>query len=82
MDIAAQVSIYPLRQSHFTESISKASETFKRHGLTTQVGSMSTVISGDDEAVFGALREVFTALADEGAVVMMATFSNTCPIGK
>ncbi len=81
MFISAQVAIYPLRQAHFTADIEKAGEIFKKHALTAQVGSMSTVISGEDKAVFDALREVFTGLAEKGALVMMTTFSNTCPVG-
>ncbi len=82
MDIAAQVSIYPLRQSHLTLAIGKATETFKKYGLSVEVGAMSTVLSGNDEALFGALKEVFASLADKGELVMMVTFSNTCPVGK
>ena len=81
MLVSAQVSIYPLRQAHFSADIAEATETFKKHGLTANIGSMRTVISGEDKAVFEALREVFIQIADKGALVMMTTFSNTCPVG-
>jgi len=81
MFISAQVSIYPLRQSYFSPTIEKATETFRKHGLTVDVGTMSTIVSGEDKAVFEALREAFMDIAEKGALVMMVTFSNTCPVG-
>jgi len=81
MFISAQVAVYPLRQSRFSPTIGKATEVFKKHGLTVDVGAMSTIVSGEDKAVFEALREAFIDIAEKGALVMMATFSNTCPVG-
>ena len=80
MFISAQVAIYPFRSAHFTADINRAAEIFKKHSLQVDVGSMSTVISGEDKDVFDALREVFTGIAEKGALVMMTTFSNTCPV--
>lgn len=82
MFLAAQVSIYPLRQAHFSPAIGKALDIFREHGLTQDMGAMSTVISGEDEALFAALKEVFQMLAEQGELVMMVTFSNACPVGK
>lgn len=82
MSLAAQVSIYPLRQARFSPSIGKALDIFRAHGLTVEMGAMSTVISGEDEALFAALKEVFQSLAEQGELVMMVTFSNACPVGK
>jgi hypothetical protein len=41
---------------------------------------MSTVVSGEDEAVFSALREALRATAANGDVVMVVTFSNACTV--
>jgi hypothetical protein len=41
---------------------------------------MSTVISGEDEILFAALREVFLQTAAQGQLVMVVTFSNACPV--
>lgn len=77
--IAAQVSLYPLGQGSLSPSINYALEVFHQHGLDPQPGSMSTVIAGDDEAVFAALKEAFQHAAAESPVVMTVTFSNACP---
>ena len=79
--IAAQVSLYPLRQARLGPAIQRADEIFRAHSLDVQPGSMSTILSGDDEAVFAALREAFAAVAGEGQdVVMVVTVSNACPV--
>ncbi|MFH0847357.1 MAG: YkoF family thiamine/hydroxymethylpyrimidine-binding protein [Chloroflexota bacterium] len=82
MFLAAQISLYPLRQTHFTPGIKRAQEIFEKHGLTVEVGAMSSVLSGESEALFSALREVFETLAESGELVMMTTFSNACPVGR
>ncbi|MFH1638908.1 MAG: YkoF family thiamine/hydroxymethylpyrimidine-binding protein [Chloroflexota bacterium] len=82
MFLAAQVSIYPLRQAHFSPAIGKALDIFRERGLTVEMGAMSSVVSGEDEALFPALKEVFQGLAEKGELVMLVTFSNACPVGK
>jgi uncharacterized protein YqgV (UPF0045/DUF77 family) len=77
--IAAQVSLYPLRQVALSPAIEAALRIFRKHGLEVEPGAMSTIISGDDEAVFAALQEAFRTIAEQGQVVMIVTFSNACP---
>ena len=80
MPIAAQVSIYPLREGRLSPSINRALDVFRAQGLEVAPGAMSSVISGDDEALFAALKEVFRQTSEEGEVVMVVTLSNACPV--
>lgn len=80
MEISAQVSLYPLRQERLGSAIQRALATFRDHGLEVQPGPMSTLIWGDDEEVFRALREAFREAAQAGDAVMTVTFSNACPL--
>jgi len=80
MGIAAQVSLYPLRVPSLTPFINQALDIFKKMGLETQPGSMSTIISGDSDTVWKALRDAFAATAIQGELVMAVTVSNACPI--
>ena len=80
MAISAQVSLYPLRQQRLTPAIDEALRVFQEYGLDIAPGSMSTVITGDDAAVFAVLQEVFRRTAEQGHVVMTVTFSNACPM--
>ena len=78
--IAAQVSLYPLRQESLSATIGGALRVFQEHGLHVEPGTMSSLISGDDAAVFAALQEAFCRSAEQGEVVMVTTFSNACPV--
>ncbi len=53
--ITAQVSLYPLRQESLSPAINKVLETFRAQGLLVESGSMSSLIIGDDAAIFAAL---------------------------
>ncbi len=82
MAVAAQISIYPLKQSSYSPAINKALEIFRSKGLNVEMGAMSSIISGEDEPLFTGLKEVYQTLADKGELVMIVTLSNACPVGK
>jgi uncharacterized protein YqgV (UPF0045/DUF77 family) len=82
IDISAQVSLYPLGQENLSPAIDEALNIFRYHDLKVTPGTMSTLISGDDAAVFSALKHAFQRAAKESRVVMVATFSNTYPVHK
>ena len=80
MFLAAQVSIYPLHQPRLSPVIDKALDIFGQHGLEVAPGTMSSVVSGDGEELFSALKEVFQQTTEQGEVVMIVTLSNACPV--
>jgi tRNA-Thr(GGU) m(6)t(6)A37 methyltransferase TsaA len=77
---AAQVSLYPLGQEALSPAIDEALRVFRRHGLEVEPGAMSSMLVGDDAAIFAALQEAFRRASEQGRVVMVVTFSNACPI--
>lgn len=77
--ITAQVSIYPLGEADLSPAIDAAVEAFHRHGVEHKTGEMSTVLWGDDEKLFDALRDAFRVAASRGPAVMTVTVSNACP---
>jgi uncharacterized protein YqgV (UPF0045/DUF77 family) len=81
MDVTAQVSLYPLRQTGISPQIERAIAVFSEHGLKVTPGSMSTVISGDHDRMFDALKRAFQEAAAQGKTVMVVTVSNACPTG-
>ncbi|HWO93175.1 MAG TPA: YkoF family thiamine/hydroxymethylpyrimidine-binding protein [Dehalococcoidia bacterium] len=78
--ISAQVSLYPLRQEHVSPAIDEAIAILRRAELDVTVGPMSTVVAGDDDRVFDALKQAFRAASQRGDVVLVVTFSNACPV--
>jgi uncharacterized protein YqgV (UPF0045/DUF77 family) len=80
MKVSAQISLYPLRQERLSPAIDALREALERAGLDAQVGPMSTLVSGEAERVFGALRAGFERAAGAGPVAMTVTVSNACPV--
>jgi len=79
MGISAQVSVYPLGQEQLGPAIEAVWQAFRAHGVHYRAGTMSTVVEGNDEEVFAALRDAFQAAAKYGSTVMVVTLSNACP---
>ena len=77
--ITAQISLYPLRQEAIGPLIRQAVRAFRQHGLGTRVGEMSTLVWGEEQAVFDALQKAFHQAAEQGDAVMVVTLSNACP---
>jgi uncharacterized protein YqgV (UPF0045/DUF77 family) len=80
MIASAQISIYPLRQERLGPAVAAVGAALAGHGLTAQVGPMSTTVVGEAGAIFAALAEAFGTAAEQGDVVMTVTLSNACPI--
>lgn len=80
MFASAQISLYPLRQSSLSPAIDSTLRILREHGLDVSPGPMSTLASGDDEALFDAIREAYRTSSGNGDVVMVVTFSNACPV--
>jgi uncharacterized protein YqgV (UPF0045/DUF77 family) len=77
--ISAQVSLYPLGQPDLGPTIEDFWRVLDEQGLEQERGAMSTLVWGDDEAVFAALQEGFRRAAERGGTVMVVTLSNACP---
>lgn len=80
MIISAQVSVYPLGEQNIDPPIERAIALLKEADLTVEIGSMSTIVAGEAEIVFGTLQNVLTELGEQGRIVMNVTFSNACPL--
>lgn len=80
--IACQMSLYPLGVGEVHALIGDAVlslEPLEERGLSVEVGSMSTVVSGPDDLVWEAVRLLFDTAAEKGQrVVLTATVSNDC----
>jgi uncharacterized protein YqgV (UPF0045/DUF77 family) len=82
MTVSAQVAIYPLRQERLTPAVRAVSDALTARGLVPSVGPMSTLVTGELDAIVDGLREAFRVAAVTGHVVMTVTLSNACPAGS
>jgi len=79
MRVRAEISLYPLHCSDLTEPIWQFVELLKANRLKVEIGSMSTLVTGDSQVVFENLKKAFDRLAAEYKVVMAVKISNACP---
>lgn len=77
--VAAQISLYPLRQTSLSQPIDELLSVLRARGLDVRPGIMSSLVVGDAEDVFDGLKQAFERASERGDVVMVATFSNACP---
>lgn len=77
---SAQISIYPLRQERLDKAVAIVGNALLSHGLEPEIGAMSTLASGESDAIFAALAAAYKEAAQAGPVVMTVTVSNTCPV--
>lgn len=76
--ITCQFSLYPLRQPELGPMLDVALNELRSAGLEPRVGTMSSYVEGDADAVFEGLKRAFKAAAEEGDVVLVTTVSNAC----
>jgi len=80
--MSALISIFPLRQQHLGPAVEGVRLALESQGLEPEVGPMSTVVAGEPEQVFAALRDAFERAASTGDVAMVFTVSNACPVAE
>ena len=80
MRLSAQISLYPLRQDHIGPAVECVRRVLEEHGLEPDVGPMSTLVWGESQALFDAIRQAFEDAGASGDVAMVITVSNACPI--
>jgi uncharacterized protein YqgV (UPF0045/DUF77 family) len=82
VNIQAEVSIYPLGINKIGEPINNFIEELKDSGLVFSTGPMSTILAGNADSVFTALKEAFKNIAENHQAVLVMKISNACPVEK
>ncbi len=77
--MGCQFSVYPLRQLEIGTPIREAVEAARTAGCSVRVGNLSTLMWGDEDQVFGALRAAFRAAQRTGSSVVIATLAAGIP---
>jgi catechol 2,3-dioxygenase-like lactoylglutathione lyase family enzyme len=78
-EVHLQLSVYPLRQPHLRPAIEAALRAAAGEGVDIAVGRLSTLVRGDEPAVFAALRAAFRAAGSSGSTVVVATLAAGAP---
>jgi uncharacterized protein YqgV (UPF0045/DUF77 family) len=80
MNVQAEISLYPLRTDDMGHAIGRFLGALNAAGLKVEPGNMSSIVSGDVNAVFSAMDVAFAATAEDSQVVLVMKVSNACPV--
>jgi uncharacterized protein YqgV (UPF0045/DUF77 family) len=80
MGISAQISLYPLGKDSLSDDIAEFVKILQSKGIQCEAGKMSTVLYGETDVVFDALKEAYSYIASKGGCVMVSSISNACPV--
>jgi len=79
-NISAEVAVYSLSGADTRELVSRAINIFEGMSLEYHTGAMSTLLKGEPDVVFEAIRRVFTECASDHDVLLRCVISNHCPV--
>ena len=75
MKVTAELSVYPLREDFKTAVLGFIDELLKGQDVVAVTNSMSTQVSGEDEAVFKAIQSALKSSYERfGRQVLVAKF--------
>jgi uncharacterized protein YqgV (UPF0045/DUF77 family) len=77
--VGCQFSVYPLRQDDIDTPVQDVIRAASATGVSVRVGNLSTLMWGNEDEVFSALRAAFRAAQRHGSAVLTATFAAGMP---
>lgn len=77
--VSALMSIYPLRQTEVSPGIGAALDALDESAVEYEVGTMGTLLWGEDEQVFRTLLQAFRKASTVGKTTLVVTISNATP---
>ena len=77
--MGCQFSVYPLRQADIDRPVQDVIRAAAETGVSVRVGNLSTLMWGNEDEVFSALRAAFRAAQRHGSAVLTATFAAGMP---
>jgi uncharacterized protein YqgV (UPF0045/DUF77 family) len=77
--IQCQISAYPLGTEKYKDIINESIEALNQIPISYTVSTMSTLIKGDKDTVFSAVRTLFDkALTLHPELILIATYTSVC----
>lgn len=80
MKVEAEVSLYPLAQRDLEPPVHAFLEALRRHKCDVTVGDMSSLVKGETQDVFDALRLGYERAAEHGGCVLVIKACNACAL--
>ena len=79
MKVQAEVILYPLRTKELSGPVTEFCNVLRSYGLSVETRSMSTLVTGESDKLFDALKEGFDAATRRVEIVIDCRISNACP---
>jgi len=79
MYVQTEVSLYPLRSEDVSGTIQAFCDVLRERGLPVETGNMSSVVSGDLDAVFDGVQSAVAEVGETREIVLVLKLSNACP---
>ena len=80
MIIEADVSLYPLAEEHLKHPVHDFVHLIEQHGCSVENGPTSSIVKGESEQLFEALRKGYEQAALKSGCVLIIKISNVCPL--
>ena len=77
--VSVQVSVYAL-DGRIREAVYFYLESLDATGISRETGSMSTVVWGEIDAVWSALKSAYESTSQQFPIVVQTTMSNAAPL--
>lgn len=79
MNVQAEVSLYPLRSAELSEPVERFCQVLRDFNLRPETGKMSTLLCGELDHVFLALKRAVQEVGRDYQIVLAVKISNACP---
>ena len=80
MNIEADVSLYPLAEQYLQHPVHDFVELLEKRGCSVENGPTSSIVKGESEQVFEALRLGYEQAALKSGCVLIVKICNVCPL--
>lgn len=80
MKMEMEVSLYPLTEDYLEHPVQDFVDILEKHGCTVEHTALSSIVKGESENVFEALRLGYELAARESGCVLIAKACNACAL--
>jgi uncharacterized protein YqgV (UPF0045/DUF77 family) len=80
MYLEADVSLYPLAEQYLQHPVHDFVETLEENGCSVENGPTSSIVKGESEQLFQALRKGYEQAAVKSGCVLIIKICNVCPL--
>ncbi|MCF7855078.1 MAG: hypothetical protein K9N51_09795 [Candidatus Pacebacteria bacterium] len=80
MQVELEVSLYPLAEEHLEHPVKDFADLLEAHGCDIEHTPLSSIVRGESQKVFEALRLGYEQAARKSGCVLIVKACNACPL--